>query len=600
MESTRVPSRQAIQREFTWNSESVYITIADWEAELAALEIEYARFASHQGHLKDSPAGLADILAERDRIFNRTGIAYMFALMSHEVDKSDQRAAEMPGKAQSAYGKVLSAISFVEPELIAIGKQVLDGWLKVEPRLVVYGHYFDDLFRKQAHVRSEEVEDLLGSLADPFSSVQNTAGMLTDADLRFMPAKTAAGEELEVAQGTFNKIMSNPDRLARRTCWENYQDAYLAHKNTLASNLNTSLKQNVFMARARRHTSTLEAALFVNNIQVDVFHNLIDTFRKNLPTWHRYFALRARALGVSDLQVYDMWAPLSTSRPKIPFTQAVDYICAGLAPMGSEYVETIRQGCLEQRWVDVYPNQGKTSGAFSYGEQGTYPFIVMSYTDEIFSLSTLAHELGHSMHSYLTWETQPLGYGGYSLFLAEVASNFHQAMVRAHLLETEKDKAFQIAVLEEAMANFYRYFFTMPTLARFELETHRRAEQGEGLSAESAINLLADLLQEAYGEAVRIDRERYGITWATFNHLYQDYYVFQYATGISGANALSRAILSGKPGAVEAYLGFLKGGSSQYPLDLLRQAGVDLASPQPVEETFQILAGYVDRLDSLI
>jgi len=600
MESTKVTARQEIHKDFTWNSESVFRSVADWEKELSDLDSEFTVFTSYKGHLKDSPTKLAEILEARDRILNRTGVAFMFANISHEVDKGDQQAAVMPGKAQSTLGKALSAISFIEPELIEIGKPTLDGWMKSEPRLVVYTQYFDDLFRKQSHVRSDEVEELLGSLADPFSSVQNTAGMLTDADLRFKPARTSKGEELEVTQGTFNKIMSNPDRQARRTCWENYQDAYLGFKNTLASNLNTSLKQNVFQAKARRHSSTLEASLFANNVPVEVFHNLVETFRKNLPTWHRYFALRAKALGVADLQVYDMWAPLTSTRPQIPFKKAIDYICAGLAPMGSEYVETLRRGCLEERWVDTYPNLGKTSGAFSYGDQGTYPFIVMSYTDDIFSLSTLAHELGHSMHSYLTWKTQPIIYGGYSLFLAEVASNFHQAMVRGYLLENEKDPAFQIAVIEEAMANFYRYFFTMPTLARFELEIHRRAELGEGLSAQEANEVLADFLQEAYGDHVKLDRQRYGITWATFGHLYQDYYVFQYATGISGANALSHAILSGKPGAVEAYLGFLKAGSSNYPLDVLRQAGVDLSTPQPVEETFQILSGYVDRLEALI
>jgi len=319
METTKVPARHEVHKDFTWNSESVFRTTADWEKELTGLNREYTLFSSYKGHLNDSPAKLAEILEARDRILNRTGVTFMFANMCHEVDKGDQQAAVMPGKAQSTLGKALSAISFIEPELIEIGKPKLDGWLEREPRLVVYAQYFDDLFRKQAHVRSEEVEELLGSLADPFSSVQNTAGMLTDADLHFKPARTSTGEELEVTQGTFNKIMSNPDRAARRTCWENYQDAFLGFKNTLASNLNTSLKQNVFQARARRHSSTLEASLFANNVPVEVFHNLVETFRKNLPTWQRYFALRAKALGVPDLQVYDMWAPLTSTRPQIPF-----------------------------------------------------------------------------------------------------------------------------------------------------------------------------------------------------------------------------------------------------------------------------------------
>jgi oligoendopeptidase F len=248
----------------------------------------------------------------------------------------------------------------------------------------------------------------------------------------------------------------------------------------------------------------------------------------------------------------------------------------------------------------VYPNKGKRNGAFSWGSPGTHPFIMMSYTDSIFSLSTLAHELGHSMHSYMTWENQPLVYSDYSLFVAEVASNFHQAMVRSHLLKTNPDPDFQISVIEEAMANYYRYFFIMPTLARFELEAHTRVENGQPLTADSLINLMADLFGEAYGDTVQFNREHMGMTWARFGHLYRDYYVYQYATGISGAQALSNRILGGEPGAVEDYLGFLKSGSSDYPLEVLKKAGVDLTGPEPVEEAFDQMADYIDRLEKIL
>jgi oligoendopeptidase F len=328
--------------------------------------------------------------------------------------------------------------------------------------------------------------------------------------------------------------------------------------------------------------------------------NLIKTFRKHLPTWHRYWYIRRNALGFETLHPYDIWAPLTENSPNISYEQAVEWICQGLTSMGTDYVDVIREGCLENRWVDVYPNKGKRGGAFSAGAPGMYPFILMSYTDDVFSLSTLAHELGHSMHSYLAWQHQPVIYGDYPLFVAEVASNFHQAMVRAYLLEHNSDPAFQISVLEEAMSNFHRYFFIMPTLARFELEVHERVEQGKGVTADDMIELMADLFTEGYGDQMHVDRERVGITWATFRHLYVDYYVYQYATGISGAYALSKRILTGEDGAVNAYLGFLKAGGSMYALDVLKMAGVDLTMPYAIEEAFNALSEMVDRLEQLL
>jgi oligoendopeptidase F len=524
----------------------------------------------------------------------------VYASMAHAVDTTDQAAAGRYSQAQGLYGQAAAATAYFNPELLALGQATLRQWLQAEPRLQPYAHYFHDLFRQQAHIRSAEVEEVLGLLADPFDSVSGIATLLTDADFKFPPARTQAGESLPVTQGTLDTLLAGADREARRTAWEGYMDTYLAFKNTLAATLATSVKESVFNMRVRRHPSTLAASLFDNNIPPEVFYNLIGTFKKNLPTWHRYWAIRRKALGVETLHPYDIWAPLASEKPVVTYPQAVDWICQGLRPMGEGYVSVVRQGCLEERWVDIYPNQGKVAGAFSSGTPGMPPFIVMSYEDTIFGLSTLAHELGHSMHSYLAWQTQPYVYSRYSLFVAEVASNFHQAMVRAHLLNTYPDPAFQINVIEEAMSNFHRYFFIMPTLARFELEIHERAERGEGLTADGMNSLMADLFAEAYGGEMHVDRGRVGITWATFSHLYSDYYVYQYATGISGAHALSRRILSGEPGAVEDYVGFLKAGSSVYPLEALKAAGVDLTSPQPVEETFDVLAQMVDRLEQLV
>jgi oligoendopeptidase F len=600
METSNVLLRKDVPQEATWNAESVYASRQEWENELKSIQAELSRGAQFQGRLAEGAGVVADVLEARQEIIRRVAKALMYAHISYQVDKTDPQAGAMPGKAQALYGQAMAAGAFIEPELIAIGQETLTAWQQSEPRLKIYAHYFENLFRKQAHVRSPEVEELLGMLAEPFTNIETTYGMLVDADFTFQPAETLDGQPVAISQSSFMKLMSSTDRRLRQSAWEHYLDEYLAHKNTLASNLTTSIKANVFYSRARRHADSLEASLFEHNIPVVVFHNLIETFRRNLPTWQRYFAIRRKALEVDRLEPYDLWAPLTSSRPQVPYHQAVEWICAGLEPLGADYVETVRKGCLEQRWVDRAPNQGKMAGAFSYGSPGTHPFIVMNYTDEIFSLSTLAHELGHSMHSYLTWKNQPIIYADYSLFVAEVASNFHQAMVRAYLLEQNPERDFQIGVIEEAMANFYRYFLIMPTLARFELEAHQRIERGAGLSANDLIDLMADLFGEAFGETVHLDRQRVGMLWATFSHLYADYYVYQYATGISGAHALSRRILAGTPGAAEDYRRFLSAGSSLYPLEALKLAGVDLTTPQPVEETFNVLAGLVDRLANLL
>jgi oligoendopeptidase F len=285
----------------------------------------------------------------------------------------------------------------------------------------------------------------------------------------------------------------------------------------------------------------------------------------------------------------------------IPFAQAVDWISEGLAPLGEEYVRTLRRGVLEERWVDIYPNKGKAAGAFSSGFPGTHPFVLMSYTDDVYSLSTLAHELGHSMHSYLTWHTQPFVYSDYGIFVAEVASNFNQALVRQHLLDTQPDRGLQIALIEEAMSNLHRYFFLMPTLARFELELHERVERGEGLSAEILNTLMADLFAEGYGGEVVLDRAREGITWSEFHtHLYSDFYVYQYTTGIAGALALLAGVTAHGQPAVERYLTFLRSGASRYPLELLRGAGVDLTTPAPIQTAFDAMSDLITRLAELM
>jgi oligoendopeptidase F len=598
--STALP-RSKVKKDQTWNAESVFPSPEAFDAEVKSLLDSLPAIKAYQGHLGDSPDTFIEAMSAMETLSQRASKVQVYATMSSAVDATDQQGAEMNGKATSALAQVSAATAFVDPELLAIGEVKLRQWLQDEPRMMLYEHYFNDLFRKQAHVRDAEVEELLGMLRDPFSATRNTTNMLANADFRFKPARDEKGKKIEVTQSTYGAILNGSDRKARRTAWEHYNDRYLEFKNTLAGNLAASIKQNVFNMKARNFSSSLEATLFNSDVPVEMFFNLIDIFKKNLPLWHRYWKIRRKALGVKTLHPYDVWAPLTTKKHKVSFEQAVDWICEGLAPMGEEYVSVMRHGCLEQRWVDWAPNAGKRQGAFSTRvPKDTYSFIMMSYTDNVGSMSTLAHELGHSMHAYYASRAQPMIYYLYPSIVAETASNFNQAMTRAHLLNTNPSKSFQIALLEEAMSNFYRYFLVMPTLARFELETHQRVERGEALTADSMIELIADLFDEGFGGEMDLDRQRVGITWGTFTtHLYIDYYSFQYAIGISAANAIAKRIVNGTPHAAEDYIEFLKAGSSKPPMEIFKIAGVDMASTQPIEDAFEVLGEYIDRLGAL-
>jgi oligoendopeptidase F len=606
MATKTLPLRKEIPVEHTWDAHSIFPSDVAWEKEIQSVLEHLPKISSFRGRLSEGPKVLADYFELAEKIQRNVGSSFsggripLYASMFHVVDTADQAAVAKADRSRSLLAQVSATMAFALPEMLAISIEKLKQWCKEEKRLAHFEHYFDELGKRQAHLRSAEIEELLNYVSDPFRSASSTHSILSDTDLSFKPAQSSKSENVEIGQGNIAALLTSPDRNLRKTAWENYADGYLAFKNTAANCIATGVKQNVLMARVRKFASAHEAALKPNHIPLDVFHNLIKVYRKNLPTWHRYWKLRKKALGYEKLHVYDTRAPLTEKKPTVSFKQSVDWICEGMKPLGNEYVSVMRRGCLEQRWVDIYPNKGKRMGAFSSGAPDTHPFIFMSYNDDLFSMSTLAHELGHSMHSYYSRATQPFIYARYTLFLAEVASNFNQAMVRAHLLQSNSDPDFQISVIEEAMANFHRYFFIMPTLARLELEMHQRVERGEALTAESLIKLMTELFSEGYGTEVEIDHDRIGITWAQFaTHLYSNFYVFQYATGISGAHALSERILKGVPGAAEKYLEFLKSGSSLYPLETLQRAGVDLSSPEPVEQTFQVLASYVDKLEKL-
>ena len=600
MEANQVLKRAEVPVEQTWNLEAIFPSVEEWEKALNGIEAEIEQIVPFRNTLSQSPQQLFTCLKVTERVSRELEKIFLYASLGSAVDNSDQAAQARAVQARGKYARLQATTAFVEPELIAIGFPTLKEWCQQDQDVALYKTYFEQLERKQTKVRSFEVENVLAMASEPMSTVVQTYNSLTNVDIKFGFATDEKGQTYPIEQGNYGALISHKDRNVRKTAWENYNDAFLKNKNTLAGLQIAGLQKDIFVADVRGFRNTLEASLFPNNIPEEVFHNLISVFRKHLPTWHKYWRIRKQWLGVDEFQEYDIKAPLTDQKPVVPYQEAIEWITAGMQPLGEKYVSILNKGATTDRWVDWAVNQGKRQGAFSSGVYDTSPFIMMSYNNDVFSLSTLAHELGHSMHSYYTKHTQPYIHGRYALFVAEVASNFNQAMVRDYLLRTQTDPVFQLALIEEAMSNFHRYFFIMPTLAQWELDMHQRLEQGKAMNAKVMIDSCAELFHEGYGDEVAFDHERVGITWSQFSHMYMNYYVYQYATGISGAHALAENILVGQPGAVDRYLTFLSAGNSVYPLEALQAAGVDLTSSEPVEKAFNYLGSIVDRLENLL
>jgi len=594
-----LPPRAEVPAEHTWDLASIYPTVANWEADLRALEGEQPAIVGFQGRLSESPATLLAWLQLGEHLQHRVGMIFSYAQMRFDEDTANQAAAALRDRAIGAITRVSAAAAFSEPELLAVEPARLDALLAAEPALAIYAHYLHNLRRRAPHVRSGEVEQLLAQAGEPLSAPNSAYTMLADGDLRFANATDSAGQAHQVARGSVDELLQSPDRALRRSAWTSYQDGFLAFKNSFGALYGGSVRGDVFRAQARGYPGALAASLHASNVPMAVYQNVIDACNRNLPIWHRYWELRRRALGLEQLEPCDIFAPLGPPQP-MPYTRAVELICTGMAPLGQEYVEVSRAGLTSERWVDIYPNQGKASGAYSSGTHGTKPFILMNYNESLSSASTLAHELGHSMHSWHTNRAQPPIYTDYTLFVAEVASNFNQALLRGGLLRNGVERDFELALLDETFDNFHRYLFLMPILSQFEQQIHQAAEAGEALTADGMSATLYTLFQRAYGPAMRVDPARDGIVWAQFPHLYENFYVYQYASGIAAANALADGVLRDEPGATGRYLRFLSAGGSLYPLEALRLAGLDMTSPEPLDRAFSVLASFVDRLERLL
>jgi oligoendopeptidase F len=595
---SQVPEREELPTEDTWDLTSIYANDDAWAEAYDSVTDRVDDLREYEDRATESPETLLELLELRESILREVSNVSSYASLRSAEDTRNQEYQAMQARAESLSSSARSAVSFLEPELQTLDRADVESFVEAEPALAEYEHYFDDVLRAKPHTRSAEVEELLADLGEVAGSASDIYGMLSNADLTFPTVERPDGEAVEITQGNFTKLQKHADREFRRTVYEAYYDEWAEIRNAVGTSLKNSVRKDVKYARARNYETAREAALDGPNVPVEVYDTLLESVRDNLDVLHRHADLKREALGVEDLRMWDLYAPMAGGEsPKIPYDQAREYVVDAVEPLGDAYQRRVREG-LDSRWVDVHENRGKRSGAFSAGTYDTQPFILLNYQDDISSMFTLAHELGHSLHSELAKEAQPWQYADYTIFVAEVASTVNETLLTQHLLDTLDDDALRLHILDEYLERFRSTLYRQTMFAAFELRIHEIAEDDGALTPDRFDEEYRSLKADFYEPAVlddRIARE-----WMRIPHFYYNYYVYQYATGISAAVAIVDQILSEGDDAAAAYREALALGGSEYPMDVLHTAGVDMTSSEPIDAALGVYDEYLGRMAELV
>lgn len=595
----KLPSRSEIKVEDTWKLEDIFASDDAWEKEFEEVKALIPQMEKFKGKLGESAQTLYDALQEQDELTMRVSKLYTYAHMRYDQDTTNSFYQGLNDRIKTLYTQIASALSYVTPEILSIEESKIKQYMAEHKELKLYAHALDEITRERPHILSESEEALLAQASEVLGSSSNTFGMLNNADLEFPSIKDENGEEVEITHGRYIRFLESSDRRVREEAFKAVYETYGKFKNTFASTLSGTVKKDNFSARVRHYNSARHSALSTNNIPEEVYDNLVKTVNDNLHLLHRYIDLRKKVLGIEELHMYDLYTPLVKDvKMEVTYEEAKDYILKGLKPLGEDYRNVLKEG-FENRWVDVHENKGKRSGAYSSGTYGTNPYILMNWQDNVNNLFTLAHEFGHSVHSYYTRKTQPYPYGDYSIFVAEVASTCNEALLNDYLLKTIDDEKQRLYLLNHYLEGFRGTVFRQTMFAEFEHDVHVRAQNGEPLTPELLTKLYYDLNKKYFGDNLVIDEE-IGLEWARIPHFYYNYYVYQYATGFSAAAALSKQILEEGDAAVERYVGFLKSGSSDYPIEVLKKAGVDMTTSQPIEEALAVFEEKLTEMERLL
>lgn len=599
MAETGLKRREEVNREDTWAIEDLYESDEAWEEDYERLKTKLLELAAYEGHLGDGPEALLGMQRTWDQLHMLAEKVYVYASQRLHEDTDNGHYQNLAARAQGLLIKLSETGAYIEPEILALPEGTVEKFLAENEALQVYRQYFENMIRLRQHVLDKEREELLAAIGELAEGPKDIFTMFNNADLRFPVIQGEDGEPVEVTHGRYMTLLQSSERSVRQAAFEALYKTYGQYRNTLAAAYRANVKQEIFYAKARNYQSDLEAALNKSHIPVSVYDNLIQAVHEHLPQMYRYLKLRRRFLHVEELHMYDLYTPMVSKKDgqKIPFEKAKEMVLQGLAPMGEEYVSLLREG-FSSRWIDVYENKGKKSGAYSWGAYGTHPYVLLNHQDNLNSVFTLAHEMGHALHSWYSDAHQPYIYAGYEIFVAEVASTCNEALLIHHLIGTTEDPKEKAYLINYFLEQFRTTLFRQTMFAEFEKITHSMQKQGETLTADRLCEVYYGLNRLYFGENMCVDRE-IEMEWARIPHFYTPFYVYQYATGFSAAIALSGKILKEGAAAVEAYKNFLKGGSSRYPLELLRTAGVDMEQKKPVEDALGVFARYLDEMERL-
>ena len=593
-----VLQRNEINEKDTWDLSTIFETDQKWEEELALLTEETKQAASLEGHLLDSAESLLNITERYLDLSRRLEKLYVYAHMKNDQDTRVAKYQEYYAKAMTLYSQLDQVFSFYEPEFMAITEDQYQNFLSEEPKLQPYKHYFDKLLQNKDHVLSQREEELLAGAGEIFGAASETFAILDNADIVFPLAKDEDGNEVQLSHGVYMRIVESKNREVRRGAYEALYSTYEQYQHTYAKTLQTNVKVQNYRAKVRNYKSAREAALAANFVPESVYDNLVSAVRKHLPLLHRYLALRSKILGIPDLKMYDVYTPLSSVEYSFTYEEALKKAEDALAVLGEDYLSRVKRA-FSERWIDVYENQGKRSGAYSGGSYDTNAFMLLNWQDNLDNLFTLVHETGHSMHSSYTRETQPYVYGDYSIFLAEIASTTNENILTEKLLQEVQDDATRFAILNNFLDGFRGTVFRQTQFAEFEHAIHQADQNGEVLTSEFLNNLYADLNQEYYGLS-KEENPQIQYEWARIPHFYYNYYVYQYSTGFAAASALAEKIVHGSQEDRDRYIEYLKAGKSDYPLNIMRKAGVDMEKEDYLNDAFAVFERRLDEFEALV